>query len=75
MGPFDLVKNARSCDVNFKEEEKLSEKRVVRVSDYGMLGFCLFVWLLFNLLIKKYISPFSLLFIFLLPLCSLVQVS
>lgn len=30
-----------------------------------MLGFCLFVWLLFNLLIKKYISPFSLLLIYL----------
>lgn len=31
MGPFDLVKNARSCDVNFKEEEKLSEKYVLSI--------------------------------------------
>lgn len=28
MGPFDSVKNARSCDGNFKEEEKLSDKYV-----------------------------------------------
>lgn len=29
MGPFDLVKNARSSD--FKEEEKLSEKDVLSI--------------------------------------------
>ena len=31
MGPFDSVKNARSCDVDFKEEEKLSEKYVLSI--------------------------------------------
>lgn len=44
MGPFDSVQNARSCDVDFKEEEKLSQKYVlsigvVRVSVCGMLLF------------------------------------
>ena len=31
MGPFDSVKNARSCEVDFKDEEKLSQKYVLSI--------------------------------------------
>ena len=31
MGPFDSVKNARSCEVDFKEEEKLSQKYALSI--------------------------------------------
>lgn len=31
MGPFDSMKNARSCEVDFKEEEKLSQKYVLSI--------------------------------------------
>ena len=56
MGPFDSVKNlnARSCNVNIKEEEKLSEKHVLSIGPSELVStvcFSLFVWLLFNLLI------------------------
>lgn len=49
MGPFDSVKSARSSDVNFKEEEKLSEKYVLSIGPSELVitvCFCLFVCLL-----------------------------